>query len=287
MADKLDLDVAKWLSQKSSEQDVLIKDIGINSYQVRYSNVEEKIEELEEMLEVAGTNFHPVLICKASEELPFKYDIIYGQRRLTAATNLGWEKIKANIIDAEVPVVIGQAISLMENEGRVPTSASDISDTIKALHLDYGLGRKEIKERLGIPLRIVQEVLWAEELLPEVEQVSKDLKIKPKIALDIQRRCTVDNVIDDKKTIEILEDISKFDDTLRRSVVKVLNDDKSLKHEDAIKHARATMSATEIKVVFLKNEYQALSSAAGEAELNDQEYIHASVIDKLNTDNYL
>ena len=69
--------------------------------------------------------------------------------------------------------------------------------------------------------------------------------------------------------------------------MKVLNDDKSLKHEDAIKHARATMSATEIKVVFLKNEYQALTSAADEAELNDQEYIHASVIDKLNTDNFL
>ena len=50
MADKLDLDVGKWLSKKSPEQDVLIKDIGINSYQVRYSNVEEKIEELEEML---------------------------------------------------------------------------------------------------------------------------------------------------------------------------------------------------------------------------------------------
>ena len=68
--------------------------------------------------------------------------------------------------------------------------------------------------------------------------------------------------------------------------MKVLNDDKSLKHEDAIKHARATMSATEIKVIF-KNEYQALTSAADEAELNDQEYIHASVIDKLNTDNFL
>ena len=40
MADKLDLDVRKWLSKKSPEQDVLIKDIGINSYQVRYSNVE-------------------------------------------------------------------------------------------------------------------------------------------------------------------------------------------------------------------------------------------------------
>ena len=136
-------------------------------------------------------------------------------------------------------------------------------------------------------MRIVQDVLWAEELLPEVEKISKELKIKPKIALDIQRRCTVDGDIDDKKTIEILKDISKFDDTLRRSVVKVLNDDKSLKHEDAIKHARATMSATEIKVVFLKNEYQALTSAADEAELNDQEYIHASVIDKLNTDNFL
>ena len=287
MADKLDLDVSKWLSQKSPEQDVLIKDIGINSYQVRYSNVEEKIDELEEMLEVAGTNFHPILICKASNELPFKYDIIYGQRRLTAAKNLGWDKIKANIIDAEVPIVIGQAISLMENEGRVPTSASDIADTVKALHLDYGLTRNQIKERLGIPLRIVQDVLWVEELVTEVEKAAKELKIRPKMALDIQRRCTVDGVIDDKLTVKILNEISKFDDTLRRNVIKVLNDDKSLKHEDAIKHARASMSATEIKVVFLKNEYQALTSAASEAELNDHEYIHASVIDKLNSDNYL
>ena len=68
MVDKLELDVASWLSKKSEAQQVEIKDIGINSYQVRYSNVEEKIEELEEMLEVAGTNFHPILICKASPD---------------------------------------------------------------------------------------------------------------------------------------------------------------------------------------------------------------------------
>ena len=80
MVDKLELDVASWLSKKSEAQQVEIKDIGINSYQVRYSNVEEKIEELEEMLEVAGTNFHPILICKASPELNFRYDYLWTKK---------------------------------------------------------------------------------------------------------------------------------------------------------------------------------------------------------------
>ena len=78
---------------------------------------------MEEMLTVAGKNFQPILICKVDPELPFRYDIIYGQRRLTAAKNLGWKTINAEIIDEEVPVVIGQSISLQENEGRVPTSS--------------------------------------------------------------------------------------------------------------------------------------------------------------------
>ena len=181
MVDKLELDVASWLSKKSEAQQVEISDIGINSYQVRYSNVEEKIEELEEMLEVAGTNFHPILICKASPELNFKYDIIYGQRE-TLRQNLndrgveGWDTISANIIEEEVPIVIGQSISLMENEGRVPTSSADVADTIKDLRSDYELSKKDITEKLGIPMRIVNEVLWKEELVREVEKVLKSIK---------------------------------------------------------------------------------------------------------------
>ena len=287
MADKLDLDINKWLSKTGPKEDVKISDIGINSYQVRFSNVDEKIDEMEEMLTVAGRNFQPILICKADPELPFKYDIIYGQRRLTAAKNLGWKTINAEIINEEVPVVIGQAISLQENEGRVPTSTADIADTIKDLHFDYGLSRNVIKEKLGIPLRIVSEVLWKEELVKEIEETADKYKIKPKVALDIQRKCTVDGVIDVKKTIGMLKAIETFDDELRRKVVKVLQDSPSISEAEAIKQARSAMSATNLPVTFLKHEYTGLAQAAEDDEIEENEYVHKVTIEKLEADKYL
>ena len=287
MADKLDLDINKWLSKTGPKEDVKISDIGINSYQVRFSNVDEKIDEMEEMLTVAGRNFQPILICKADPELPFKYDIIYGQRRLTAAKNLGWKTINAEIINEEVPVVIGQAISLQENEGRVPTSTADIADTIKDLHFDYGLSRNVIKEKLGIPLRIVREVLWKEELVKEIEETADKYKIKPKVALDIQRKCTVDGVIDVKKTIRMLKAIETFDDELRRKVVKVLQDSPSISEAEAIKQARSAMSATNLPVTFLKHEYTGLAQAAEDNEIDENEYVHKVTIEKLEADKYL
>ena len=287
MADKLDLDINKWLSKTGPKEDVKISDIGINSYQVRFSNVDEKIDEMEEMLTVAGRNFQPILICKADPELPFKYDIIYGQRRLTAAKNLGWKTINAEIINEEVPVVIGQAISLQENEGRVPTSTADIADTIKDLHFDYGLSRNVIKEKLGIPLRIVSEVLWKEELVKEIEDTADKYKIKPKVALDIQRKCTVDGVIDVKKTIGMLKAIETFDDELRRKVVKVLQDSPSISEAEAIKQARSAMSATNLPVTFLKHEYTGLAQAAEDDEIEENEYVHKVTIEKLEADKYL
>jgi len=287
MADKLDLDMAKWLSKKQPETDVSIKDIGINSYQVRYSNVDEKIDELEEMLDVAGTNFHPILICKANKDLPFKYDIIFGQRRLTAAGNIGWKKIKANIIDEEVPVVIGQSISLQENEGRVPTTSADIADTVRDLHFDYGLSRTVIQKKLGIPLRIIQEVLWKEELLKEIEGTADKLKIQPKVALDIQRKCTVDGVIDIKKTLSMLKAIETFDDTLRKKVVQVLQDTPTITQKEAIKQAKGAMSATTIPVVFLKHQYSGLAKAAEDDDVQEDAYVHKVTIEKLETDKYI
>tara|TARA_B100000401_G_C52736480_1_gene686139 strand:- start:284 stop:1147 length:864 start_codon:yes stop_codon:yes gene_type:complete len=287
VADKLDLDINKWLSKTGPKEDVKISDIGINSYQVRFSNVDEKIDEMEEMLTVAGRNFQPILICKADPELPFKYDIIYGQRRLTAAKNLGWKTINAEIINEEVPVVIGQAISLQENEGRVPTSTADIADTIKDLHFDYGLSRNVIKEKLGIPLRIVSEVLWKEELVKEIEETADKYKIKPKVALDIQRKCTVDGVIDVKKTIRMLKAIETFDDELRRKVVKVLQDSPSISEAEAIKQARSAMSATNLPVTFLKHEYTGLAQAAEDDEIEENEYVHKVTIEKLEADKYL
>jgi len=290
---KLDLDVSEWLSKKSTEKEVPLEDIGINSYQVRYSNVDEKLDELKDMLAVAGTNFQPILICKAMKELPFKYDIIYGQRRFTAAEELleegdkNWKTIKASIIDEEVPVVIGQAISMMENEGRVPTTAQDIAETVKDLHFDYGLSRTDIKEKLGVPLRIIQEVLWKEELAPDIEKAADKFKVKPKQALDIQRKCTVEGVINVEKTIEILKTMEIFDDPLRRKMVQVLTDSPSISAKDAVKEAQSAMAATELRITFLKNEYNSLVEAAEDSDLDDKDYVHKVTIEKLETDSYL
>ncbi len=289
----IDLDMAKWLDKAGPKEQVKLSDIGINSYQVRYTNVEEKIDEMMDMLESAGGNFQPILLCLAKEGLGFKYDIIYGQRRYTAALKLleegnkKFNTIKAEVINEIVPDHIGQAISLQENEGRVPASSKDVAELVTTLRLDYEMTIAQIKEKLGVPQRIVSEVLWREELTPEVRKSAEKHAVKPKIALDVQRRCTVDGVINVKETTKILKGMEVFDDDLRRATLAALNEDKSASIEQAIDMGRKAMSATTIRLTLLKEQYEATSEAAREKDVSVEDYIVDATLSVLKTEKYL
>ena len=129
--------------------------------------------------------------------------------------------------------------------------------------------------------------MWKEELVKEIEDTADKYKIKPKVALDIQRKCTVDGEINVKKTVALLKAIETFDDELRRKVVKVLQDSPSISEAEAIKQARSAMSATNLPVTFLKHEYTGLTQAAEDNELGENEYVHKVTIEKLEADKYL
>ena len=88
------------------------------------------------------------------------------------AAAISIKTINAEVINEIVPDHIGQAISLQENEGRVATTAKDVAELVTTLRLDYEMTIAQIKEKLGVPQRIVSEVLWREELTPEVRKAA-------------------------------------------------------------------------------------------------------------------
>ena len=78
-----------WVSKKGPRQEIKIEDIGIDMFQVRTDNVERDLDELKQKMETAGTNLEAICVAKMeNEDSPYKYDLIYDQRRLQAATDL-------------------------------------------------------------------------------------------------------------------------------------------------------------------------------------------------------
>ena len=82
--------IKDYLAMRGSEQDIPLEDIGVELYQVRTENVATDEEEFMHEMKIAGVNFSPILVCLSSSESGYKYDLIYGQRRLNAADLLNW-----------------------------------------------------------------------------------------------------------------------------------------------------------------------------------------------------
>jgi ParB family chromosome partitioning protein len=77
-----------------------------------------------------------------------KYELVFGHRRVFAAKQLGWEKIKADLAELSDEQSILQ--SIVENIDR-----DDLSDFEKALifeklHLEFGKNYQEIGEMIGL-----------------------------------------------------------------------------------------------------------------------------------------
>lgn len=125
------------------------------------SNISTKeIDELEESIRLNGI-LQPIGICKNddNESKEYKYLIIWGRKRLLAASNLGIKKIPAIIFDAKPSREVFLKLSKFEPETKLPMKRADIWLAIRKLYLEYG-NEKIVSEKTGIPLPVVKDVVF-------------------------------------------------------------------------------------------------------------------------------
>ncbi len=146
---------------------VPLEQISAGKFQPRQNFNEDEITELSESIKAMGV-LQPILLRKVADQ---EYEIVAGERRFRAAQRAGL---------LQVPVLIKEItdrecleIGLVENIQRSNLSAVEEAKAYQKLIDEFGLGQKEIAERVGKSRAAIANYLrilsLPQELLQQVE----------------------------------------------------------------------------------------------------------------------
>lgn len=129
-------------SNKEEVKQIPIQDIVPNRYQPRSVFDEERISELAQTIRTHGV-IQPIVV----RELDGKFELIAGERRWRAVTQLGWETIPAiikNFNDAQTA-----SVALIENLQREGLTAIEEAVAYAKLLEIHNLTQESLAQRLG------------------------------------------------------------------------------------------------------------------------------------------
>ena len=126
----------------SDYQKLPLKSIRPNSFQPRRDFAEAELAELSASLKTSGL-LQPITVRRDGAG----YELISGERRLRAATRLGWSEIPAIIRDADDRTVLTEA--LVENLQRADLNPVDEAKGYQRLSEEFGLTHAQIADAVG------------------------------------------------------------------------------------------------------------------------------------------
>ncbi len=132
----------------------------IEHSEIRLSNYD--IEDLKESFKVQG-QLSPIRV-RPNRKKTGNYEVVFGNRRLRAATALGWKTIKAEIVDASDWEKVSMALS--ENLDRKNFSDYEIALLIDQLHSLSGKTYSEIASLINRSNAFVSQHVSMLELFP-------------------------------------------------------------------------------------------------------------------------
>ena len=127
---------------QSDYQRLSLKSIRPNPYQPRRDFDESELAELQASLKVSGL-LQPITVRSA----PGGYELISGERRLRAATRLGWEDIPAIVREVDDRTLL--TLALVENLQRADLNAVEEARGYRRLAEEFGFTHAQIAEAMG------------------------------------------------------------------------------------------------------------------------------------------
>jgi ParB family chromosome partitioning protein len=126
----------------SEYQRLPIASIQPNPYQPRREFVEAELAELQASIKASGL-LQPVTVRRT----PRGFELISGERRLRAATRLGWTDIPAIVRDVDDRTLL--TLALVENLQRADLNAVDEAKGYQRLSEEFGFTHAQIAEAVG------------------------------------------------------------------------------------------------------------------------------------------
>lgn len=154
----------------SDLQRVRIADISPNHFQPRRTFTESELAELEASLRANGL-LQPITVRPKGQG---KWELVAGERRLRAATRLGWTEIPAVVRDFDDRAML--TLALVENLQRSDLNALEEAEGYQRLIDEFGLTQQQVADAVGKDRTTITNLLRVLSLPPAIrEMVEKGL----------------------------------------------------------------------------------------------------------------
>jgi ParB family chromosome partitioning protein len=173
---------------RSALEPVAIKDVRPNPFQPRREFNAEELSELEASLRTAGL-LQPITVRPAPTG--GGYELIAGERRLRAATNLGWTEIAAAVKDVDDRTLL--TLALVENLQRADLNPIEEAEGFKRLIEEFELTQQQVADAVGKERTTVNNLLRLLSLPASVRRMVEAGKLslghaRPLLALGDERQ---------------------------------------------------------------------------------------------------
>ena len=148
--------------------EIPILEIVRSPYQPRRDFREDELRELSESLKNNGL-VQPPTVRKNADG---RYELIAGERRLRAAQQIGWKKIRVNLIEADD--LTAAAMTTTENINREDLNPIEEAVSYRTLQDHFGLTQQEVADRVGKGRATVANSMRLLELPDEVRALVQD-----------------------------------------------------------------------------------------------------------------
>lgn len=139
-----------------------------NPYQPRKEFRPEELSELQASLQANGL-LQPIVVRPAGAN---SYELIAGERRLRAATQLGWADIPVVVRDIDDRTLL--TLALVENLQRADLNAVEEAEGYQRLIDDFGLTQQRVAELVGKDRSTIANTLRVLQLPDAVQRMVRD-----------------------------------------------------------------------------------------------------------------
>ncbi|MFC1907840.1 ParB/RepB/Spo0J family partition protein [Chloroflexota bacterium] len=165
-----------------------ISDLAIGKWQERKRNVSKNVDELAENMKGLG-QLQSILVYEDPGN-PGKYEVLTGQRRVYAAKLLGWNTIRADVLDRAVSDEEAQAISVAENEMRLQVNKTDLMERVRGWYAIYG-DVKIVAEKTFFSQNKIREILKFDTLSDELKDLVTKGEVDVRTAARVEKALAV------------------------------------------------------------------------------------------------
>jgi ParB family transcriptional regulator, chromosome partitioning protein len=194
-------------SDDGALKSIPIAQVGRNPFQPRTEFNPDELQELEESLKASGL-LQPITVRRRPGRDGF--ELIAGERRLRAATKLGWKEIPAIIKDIDDRTIL--TLALVENLQRADLNPIEEGEGYHRLSHEFGLTQQQIAETVGKDRTTIANMLRVLQLPPSVRKLLQDGKLtmghaKVLLGLDDQGKIVglANEIVRDGLTVRELE----------------------------------------------------------------------------------